>query len=122
MCSVEHTNSEKETKIINWERSFVHHRIVSTVYSVGLVSDRISYISLRGHWCNISIVNLQAPGEEKSDDSKDRFYEELEQVFNHFHKYHMKILFGDFNANVWRENIFKPAIENESQCQDNNVK
>jgi hypothetical protein len=32
----------------------------------------------------------------------------------------MKILLGDFNANVWRENIFKPTIENESQCQDSN--
>jgi hypothetical protein len=26
--------------------------------------------------CNIIIVNLQAPSEEKSDDSKDSFYEE----------------------------------------------
>jgi len=34
------------------------------------------------------------------------FYEELEQVFNHFPKYHMKILLGDSNAKVERENIF----------------
>jgi len=46
---------------------------------------------------------MQAPGEEKSDDSKDSFYEELEQVFEHFLKYHMKILLGDFNAKVGRE-------------------
>jgi hypothetical protein len=26
---------------------------------------------------------------------KDRFYEELKQVFNKFPKYHMKILLGD---------------------------
>jgi hypothetical protein len=35
---------------------------------------------------------VHAPCEEKSDDSKDNFYEELEQVFDHFHKYHMKIM------------------------------
>jgi hypothetical protein len=46
---------------------------------------------------------------------KECFCEELEQVFNHFCKYHVKILLGDFNANVWRENIFKPTIEKESQ-------
>jgi hypothetical protein len=80
----------------------------------------MSYIVLRGHWCNIIIVHLQARSEKKSDDSKECFCEELEQVFNHFCKYHMKILLGDFNANVWRENIFKPTIENESQCQDSN--
>ena len=32
----------------------------------------------------------------------------------------MKILLGDFNAKVGRENIFKPAIGNESLHQDSN--
>ncbi len=32
----------------------------------------------------------------------------------------MKILLGEFNAKVGRENIFKPAIGNESLHQDNN--
>jgi hypothetical protein len=36
-------------------------------------------------------------------DVKDRFCEELEQVFNQFPKYHMKILLEDFNAEVGRE-------------------
>ena len=56
----------------------------------------------------------------KSDDSKDSFYEELEQVFDHFPKYHMKIILENFNAKVERENIFKPKIGNESLHQDNN--
>ena len=37
----------------------------------------------------------------------------LEQVFDHFPKYHMEILLGDFNAKAGRE-IFKPTIGNES--------
>jgi hypothetical protein len=45
---------------------------------------------------------------------KDRFYEELEHVFDKFPKYHMKILLGDFNAKVGSEDIFKPTIGNES--------
>jgi exonuclease III len=45
---------------------------------------------------------------------KDRFYKELEHVFNKSPKYHKKILLGDFNAKVGRENIFKPTIGNES--------
>jgi len=32
----------------------------------------------------------------------------------------MKILLGDFNAKVGRENIFKPTIVNEILHQDNN--
>jgi len=75
---------------------------------------------LRGRWCNIIVVNVHAPSEEKSDESKDSFYEELEQVFDHFLKYHMKLLLGDFNAKVGRENIFKPTIQQESLRQDSN--
>jgi len=75
---------------------------------------------LRGRWRNIIVVNVHAPSEERSDESKDSFYEELEQVFDHFPKYHMKILLGDFNTKVERENIFKPTTGQESLRQDSN--
>ena len=60
---------------------------------------------LRGRWCNIIVLNVHARSEVKSDDSKDSFYEELEQVFDHCPRYHMKILLGDFNAKMG-ERIF----------------
>ena len=63
---------------------------------------------------------MYAPSEEKSEEKKDGFYEELEQVFDHFPKYHMKILLRDFNAKVGRENVFKPTIGNESFHQPSN--
>jgi len=59
----------------------VHHRIVSAVQRVEFVSDRVSYMVLRGCWCNIIVLNVNAPSKEKSDGSKDSFYEELEQLF-----------------------------------------
>ena len=34
--------------------------------------------------------------------------------------YHMKILLGEINAKVKRENIFKPTIGNDSLCQNSN--
>jgi hypothetical protein len=43
----------------------------------------------------------------------DRFYEELERVFDKFPKYHATILLGDINAKVGRENIFKSTNRNE---------
>jgi exonuclease III len=50
---------------------------------------------------------VHAPTEDKNDDIKDSFYEELEQVFDQFSRYHMKILMGDFNTKVSREDILK---------------
>ena len=52
---------------------FVHCRIVSAVKRVEFVSDRLLYTVLRGRWRNIIIVNVHAPSEEKSDESKDSF-------------------------------------------------
>jgi hypothetical protein len=83
----------------------VHHRIVSAVKTEEFVSDRVSCIALRGRWCNIIVLNVHAPNEEKSDDSKDSFCEKLEQVFNHFSKYNMKILLRDFNSKLGREDL-----------------
>jgi hypothetical protein len=63
-----------------------HHRILSAVKRVQFVNDRMSHIVLRSGWCNIIVLNVHAPSKEKSGDSKDRFYKELEQVFDHFPK------------------------------------
>jgi hypothetical protein len=52
--------------------------------------------------------------EDKIDDIKDRFYEELEHVFDKLPKYHMKILLGDFNHKLGWEDTFKPTIGNVS--------
>ena len=58
-------------------------KIVSVVKRIQLVSDWMSYIILRGRWCNIIVLNVHAPSEVKNDDSKDSFYDKLEQVFHH---------------------------------------
>ena len=52
---------------------FVHHRIVSAVQRAEFVNDRVSYIVLRGRWCNILVLNVHALSEVKSDDLGDSF-------------------------------------------------
>ena len=37
------------------------------------VIDRISYVVLRGRWCNIIVLNVHAPSEEKNDEKKTVF-------------------------------------------------
>jgi hypothetical protein len=50
----------KEMKIINGEQYFVHQRTAPAVKRVGFVSDRMSYIVLRGRRCNIIVLNVHA--------------------------------------------------------------
>jgi len=58
--------------------------MVSTVKRVEFVSEREWYIVLIGCWCNIIVLNVHVLSEEKSDDLRDSFYEEFQQVFNLF--------------------------------------
>jgi hypothetical protein len=62
----------------------VRKRIISAVRRVEFVSDRVSHITLRGRWCHVIVLNIHAPTEDKTDDVKLSFYEELESVFDKF--------------------------------------
>jgi hypothetical protein len=53
----------------------------------------MSYIILRGRWCDIIVLNVYAPTQDKIDDIKDKFCEKVERVFDKFPKYHTKMLF-----------------------------
>jgi endonuclease/exonuclease/phosphatase family metal-dependent hydrolase len=46
---------------------------------------------------------VHAPYEDKGDDEKGSFYEELGRVFDQFPRYDMKIILGDFSEKVGRE-------------------
>ena len=88
---------------------------------VVVISNRRFRTTFRSHAQGFFFFLILEPwGWDRSDESKDSFYEELEQVFDHFPKYHMKMLVGDFNAKVGRENIFKPTTGPESLHQDSN--
>jgi hypothetical protein len=65
---------------------FVHKTILSAVTRVQFISDRMSYIILRGRWCNVIVLNVHAPCEDKGHDIKDSFYEEIGRIFVQFPK------------------------------------
>jgi hypothetical protein len=82
----------------------------------------MSYILviLRGRWCHIIVLNVHAPREDKIIDAEYSFYEERERVFDKFHKYHIKIMLGDFDAKVGREEIIEQKIGNDSLHESSN--
>ena len=71
-----------------------------TVKRIEFDSDRLLYIVLKRRWLHFIVVNVHAPSEEKSEELKDSFYDEVEEVLDHFPKYYMKILLGEFNAKL----------------------
>jgi hypothetical protein len=82
-------------------------RIISSLNKADFVCDKMSNIALRGCRCDTIVVNVHPSLEDKNDDSKDSFYEKLEQVLDQFLEYHINILLGDIHAKLGREDIFK---------------
>jgi hypothetical protein len=108
-------------KTINYADFLVQKGIISAVMRVEFVTEKMLYITLRGRWCDIIVLNIHAPTEYKIDDMKGSFYVELERVFDKFPKYHMKILLGNFSAKIGKKCILKQTTGNESLHEINNV-
>jgi hypothetical protein len=63
---------EKETKSHQLGTAlFVHNRIVSEVKRPEFISGRMSFTVLIFRLCNVIVLNVNAPSEEESDNSKD---------------------------------------------------
>jgi hypothetical protein len=93
--------------IISYGQVFSYMRESYQQLGEEFISDRMSYIILSGRWCNIIVLNVHAPCEDKGDDVKDSFYDQ-------FSWYDMKIISGYFSSKAGTENISKLTIENES--------
>jgi hypothetical protein len=65
--------------------------MISAVKTVKVLSKRMSCRVLRDCWCDI-ILNVHAVTEDKSDEPKGSFFEELYQVLDQSPKYLVKIL------------------------------
>lgn len=53
---------------------------------------------IQDQWWDIIVLNVPIATDDKSYDTQNCFYKELEQAFNQLPKYHMKML--HFSANV----------------------
>ncbi|XP_063913213.1 craniofacial development protein 2-like [Zophobas morio] len=84
------------------------------------ISERLSYIRLRSKYRKISLLNIHAPTEEKDLEVKTEYYEELERGYVKIPKHDIKMVIGDANAMIGKENCYRPTIGKESKHQKTN--
>jgi len=73
----------------------------------------------------MNMICAYAPTESGHEEAKDSFYEELEQVYDSMPSHRIKLLLGDMNAQVGKENTYKTTIRKHSlhdRSNDNGIK
>lgn len=107
-------NSGSDSRILG-TGFIISKEIKAAVVEFKAVSDRICILRFKSKYQKISLINVHAPIEDAEDEKKEEFYEMLQREYDSLKRYDLKIVLGDFNAKVGREEIFKPTIGNFSK-------
>ena len=76
----------------------VRKTLKEAVVTFKLISEKLCYLRLRSRYKKISLLNINAPTEEKDLETKTENNEELEKEYQKIPKYDIKIVIGDANA------------------------
>lgn len=98
----------------------VANKLCHNVLDFKPINERLMILRIKGHFNNISIISYYAPTEDKEDEIKDDFYDALETVYLTLPSYDTKLLMGDANAKIGREEIWKPIIGQHSLHESTN--
>jgi exonuclease III len=79
-------------------------RARGALISYNPVNSRIIVARFKGAPLNIAVIQVYAPTAESTEDDIERFYDQLEQVFNELPNKDVKIITGDWNAKVGSDN------------------
>ena len=61
--------------------AFVQTGVCTNTEFAQIVRTCMGAFTLKGRWCDIIVLNVHAPLEDKDDGIKDSFYEEIERLF-----------------------------------------
>jgi len=101
-------------------RFYVRGEFLKHCKDFKIINERICYLRLKAKWFSCTLINLHEPTNEKMEEVKEEFYNLLEQNRNQIANSDIKIILGDFNAKVGKEDIYKPTISNESLHNETN--
>jgi len=98
----------------------VHKDIVPLVKEFKDINPRISMLTIETQWFNVCFINVHAPTEDKSQEEKEMFYEDLESILDSIPSNRIQIVLGDLNAKVGKETMFSQIVEKHSLYNETN--
>jgi hypothetical protein len=90
------------------------------VIDFNAISTRICTLRMKGKFFNYTIINVHAPTEVSTDREKESFYDLLQKTYDESPSYNAKIIIGDMNAQVGKEEIYRPTIGSHTLHENTN--
>ena len=84
------------------------------------IDERVCILRIKGRFKNYSLINAHALTNEAPDEEKEAFYEKISRVYDNCPRHDIKLILGDMNAKVGREEIFRPTIGKWSLHEETN--
>lgn len=98
----------------------ISSRIRKSLLSFESINEKICKLRIKGRFRNMTFITVHAPTEDKTEQEKEDFYEELENVFNLCQEYDMVTILGDFNAKIGREDEMRGTVGKYSMHENSN--
>jgi len=70
-------------------------------------NERICKLRIKGKYNNRTLINVYAPIEDKIDEDKEQFYEDLQSVADEVPKSDIAIILGDLNGKLGKERVHR---------------
>ena len=84
----------------------IRNDIKKNILSFRPYNKRLCKLRIKGRFNNLS-TSEHAPTEEKTDEEKEKFYEDLQTVYNKIPKHDIVAILGDLNAKIGKEDVYQ---------------
>jgi hypothetical protein len=78
------------------------------------INEKMCKLRIKTKFLNLCIINVHAPTEDSEEMEKEEFYSLLERIYDSTPSNDIKIIIGDLNAKIGREEILRDIIGKES--------
>lgn len=102
----------------------VHRSIINSVKEVTPINNRLMTMRIQCANKKYTLVNAHAPtniDNKKNPENVEQFWNKLEKTMSKIHHDDVKILMGDFNAQLGKEKIYRKIIGENSAHQNTNT-
>jgi len=85
----------------------VRKEVEKNIISFTPLNERICILRLKGKFYNITLINVHAPTEQKMEEEKDKFYDDLQKVYDRVPKHDIIMILGDLHAKISKEKAYE---------------